>query len=249
MEFDLARRVRVFTSQFQFVELEMTGCYLSRKQVPIPPFLMGLAEEKEEIQRQFHAHFNLVSRMGPEVKVGNKVLTEQGLRKQKERIAARFLIPLKKFGNVVRRANKDALIQAVEALRAEVQQFGEGIRASLQTQMDQNANALVSALLPAVRRTPPMQYKKIHGPTISDPVLRELLGRDIKEAFGCAEDLVGEMTVSLVFKDVAYESLVDETFLEVARKAMPGLEGFHEEYEAARQRVEPEQPRLLGLSD
>jgi hypothetical protein len=42
------------------------------------------------------------------------------------------------------------------------------------------------------------------------------------------------MTVNLIFKDVAYESLVDKTFLNVARKAMPSVEALHEEYEATK---------------
>jgi hypothetical protein len=36
-----------------------------------------------------------------------------------------------------------------------------------------------------------------------------------------------------VFKDVAYESLVDPRFLGTARKAMPGVKFLHDESEAA----------------
>ena len=46
-------------------------------------------------------------------------------------------------------------------------------------------------------------------------------------------DLVKEMSVSLVFKDLAHESLVDEEFLKIAREAIPGVEFLHKEYDAA----------------
>lgn len=233
VEFDLARKVRVFTSRFQFVELEMTGCYISRKKVPIPSSLIGLANE-QDVQSQFHAHFNLVSRGGLQVKHGELVLTEEVLRKRKEQITKDFLIPLKSYGNVVLRANKDKLINAVETLRAEVKAFQDGVCANLQTQMDENAKALVNALLPAVTRTPPTWYTKFHGPVASETNLRPLLAREIGSAFGRADSLVREMNVNLIFKDVAYESLVDEEFLEVARRTIPGLEFLHEEYDAAR---------------
>jgi hypothetical protein len=232
VKFDLARRVRVFTSRFQFVELEMTGCFLSRKRVPIPSRLMGLAKDTE-VQSQFHAHFNLVHGTRLRVQAGDKVLTEESLRRRKESLVKDYLIPLKGYGSVVLRANKDKLIAAVDALKTDVTAFQDGIKADLQKHMDSSAAALVNALLPAVVRSPPESYTKIHGPGVSDAQLRQLLSEDIKRAFGNGAKLVQEMKVSLVFKDLAYESLVDKSFLEVARKAMPGVEFLHDEYDAA----------------
>ena len=45
MKFDVARKVRVFNSRFEFVEFELHGLSLSRKRVPIPSDLMGLAKD------------------------------------------------------------------------------------------------------------------------------------------------------------------------------------------------------------
>lgn len=230
--FDLARKVRVFTSRFQFVELEMTGCYISRKKVPIPSNLMGLANE-QDVQSQFHAQFNLVNNVAMKVKIGDRELTEKILLDKRNKIVRTFLVSLKGYGNVVLRSNKEGLIKAVEELKSDVKAFQEGIREQLQTQMDRSAESLVTALGPAVRQNPPPMYTKIHGPDIEEPTLRKLLTRDIQYAFGRADDLVGEMTVRLVFKDLAYESLVDPNFLAIARKAMPDLEFLHEEFEAA----------------
>jgi hypothetical protein len=41
------------------------------------------------------------------------------------------------------------------------------------------------------------------------------------------------MEVNAIFKDVAYESLVDSKFLDVARRAMPGVKWLHSECEAS----------------
>ncbi len=232
VKFDLARRVRVFTSRFQFVELEMTGCFVSRKRVPIPSSLVGLARN-QAVQSQFHAHFNLVNSARLEVKLDKRVLTEESLAKHKQQIIKDFLIPLKGYGSVVLRGNKDRLSSDVEALKADVKQFQEGIKKDLQKHMDDNAAALVEALFPAIKGNPPSSYTKVLGGSISDAQLRKRLEDDIKDAFGAAGDLVQEMKVSLVFKDVAYESLVDKKFLEIARDAMPGLEFLHEEFDAA----------------
>jgi len=233
VKFDLARRVRVFTSRFQFVDLEMTGCYVSRKKVPIPSRLVGLAKN-QDIQAQFHAHFNLVNKGKLEVRTRrDRVITEDSLQKLRQEIVRDYLITIKGYGSVALRANKDKLLKAVRKLRAAVKVFQKGITQNLQQHMDSNAKALVEALLLAVASNPPDAYTKFHGSHITESQVRQLLEADIKEAFGQAEDLVQEMKVSLVFKDVAYESLVDKKFLEVARHAMPGVEFLHEEYDAA----------------
>lgn len=232
VKFDLARRVRVFTSRFQFVELEMSGCFISRKRVPIPSALVGLARKKD-VERQFHAHFDLVQRGRLEVKVGDDVITERALLDQRRDIEKRYLVSLPSYGTVVLRANKDKLTKAVDELRSRVDAFSKGIKTQLADVIKKGCGTVVEALLPAVERNPPDQYTKTLGPTPSRKAVGEMLGDDIARAFGTAEALVKDMQVKLVFKDVAYESLVDKKFIETARKAMPRVEFLHEEYDAA----------------
>jgi hypothetical protein len=45
---------------------------------------------------------------------------------------------------------------------------------------------------------------------------------------------LAQITNILVFKDVACESLVDSNFIEIARKAMPGVDFLHKEFDAAK---------------
>ena len=242
VKFDLARKVRVFTSRFQFVELEMTGIYISRKRVPIPSSLVGLARNRA-LQSQFHAHFNMVNQTSLEIEVEEKrTLTEKSLHDARQEIIRRFLIPLKGYGMVVLRANKDALIEAVENLKADITPFQKGVEEQLQKCMDTNIAALVDGLLPAVVQNPPDEYTKHHGQNKEE--IRPWLERKIRGAFGKVSQLVQEMKVSLVFKDLTYESLNDERFLEIARKAIPGLDRLHVEYDAA-----PETKNVPVLKD
>jgi len=234
VKFDLARRVRVFTSRFQFVELEMTGCFVSRKRVRIPANLMGLARNPD-VEAQFQAHFNLVSRGKLKVETRRqRVITEDSLQKLRQRIVKDFLIALTGYGMVVLRANKEKLLKAARRLRASVKVFQKGVTKNLQKQIDESVKSLTDALHPAVKQNPPEPYTKLHGPHVPEAELRRMLEEDIRKAFGKAETMVLQMKVSLVFKDLAYESLVDEDFLTVARAAMPGVQFLHEEYDAAR---------------
>lgn len=235
VKFDLARRVRVFTTRFQFVELSMTGCYVSRKRVPIPSSLVGLART-EDVERQFHAHFDLVQKGALEVKKaeGKGVITEKSLQDQRKRIERRFLVPLQGYGTVVLRANKEKFEQAVVELSAEVKVFAGGAKEQIEKLIQNSIAAVVAALLPAVEQNPPDQYCKTHGPCPPKDYLSKRLREDVERAFGTAESLVSEMEVKTVFKDVAYESLVDPKFLEIARKAMPDVKWLHDEYDASK---------------
>lgn len=232
VKFDLARRVRVFTSRFQFVELSMTGCYVSRKKVPIPSSLVGLAKT-EDIERQFHAHFDLIQKGALEVKgKGGRSITEKGLQDRRRAVEKKFLVSLPEYGAVVLRANKQKFEEAVTALTAEVAEFAAGVKGEVEKQIKRSREAVVKALLPAVERNLPDQYCKTHGPKPPKDFLKKRLTEDIEKAFGTAEAIVEEMKVKVVFKDVAYESLVDAKFLAVARKAMPDVKWLHEEFEA-----------------
>jgi hypothetical protein len=234
LKFALARKVRVFNSRFQFVELEMTGCFISKKKVPIPSNLMGLAKDAQTQQR-LHASFDLVGKTQLSVKVSDKTLSEESLRRKKAEIVKRFLTNLTGYGSVILRSNKDNLQSAVKDLQDDITAFQTAVKTELQKHIDTNRDAVVVALLPGVRENPPDHYTKIHGPKPPEAVLKKMLADEIADAFGAAEDVIQEMKATLIFKDVAYESLVDPKFVEIARKAMPGVDFLHEEYDAAKE--------------
>jgi len=234
VKFDLARKVRVFNSRFQFVEFEMTGCFISKKKVPIPSELMGLARDADT-QRKLHASFDLIGKTSISAMVGEKTMSEESLRRTKANIIKRFLTNLTGYGSVVLRANKEKLEAAVAELKTEITAFQAAAKAGLQKHIDTNRDAVVAALLPGVRENPPDHFTKLHGAKPPEGVLKKMLADEIAAAFGNADAVIQGMKASLVFKDVAYESLVDPKFLEIARRAMPGVDCLHDEYDAAKE--------------
>jgi hypothetical protein len=229
--FDLARQVRVFTSQFQFVELTMSGCMVSRKKVRIPSELMGLARSAG-IEQNFHAHFDLVQGEDLEVSHDGRKITERSLQKQRRLIEKQFVTILSDYGSVILRSQKGNFEKSVEALRADVDRFAKGVAEGLRQRIATSRDAVVSALLPAVEKNPPVEWTKLHGTQLPEGFVAKKLTEEIEWAFGQADDLVDDMNVKLVFKDLAYESLVDRKFLETARKAMPGVNCLHQEFSA-----------------
>jgi hypothetical protein len=118
-------------------------------------------------------------------------------------------------------------------LRLKIQAFQQQVAQSLQEEMNANRQRLAAALLPAVAKNPPSRWTKFIGPKPSEAEIRACLDRDLVRSFRSAQDLIKEMKVTVIFKDVTYESLSDRKFIEVARKALPNLNMLHEEYLAA----------------
>lgn len=239
--FDLARQVRVFTNRFQFVELKLAGCQISRRRVRIPSEFVGLAKSKS-VEERFHAHVDLMQSGSLEVTHGEgegmRRITEASIQQERKQIERDFMTVLPDYGSVILRSRKAEFEEAVRALEETVQIFSEGIKEALQIHIDASRQAVVDALLPAVAASPPTRWSKIHGSEISRDLAHQQLSSEIGRAFGTPEDLVDEMKLKLVFKDLTYESLVDPKFVATARKAMPGVEFLHEEYDAAAARTE-----------
>jgi hypothetical protein len=222
--FDVARVVRVFNAQFEFVELEMRGAAISRHTVPVPPDLMGLKDE--HAQRLLRGSFKLIDSAGQ--------LGDVRVMQLKRFITDRFLHALKGYGMVVRREDKPALLVAVDTLRRFVDRYQRRVLASLENEVARNRATIARALLPAVRQSIPRRWLKHVGPDPSDPELQRMLEWDLEEAFHKAGRLLRAMQVSLVFKAVTYESLNNPDFVALARRALPALPALHDEFDAAR---------------
>jgi hypothetical protein len=224
LKFDLAQKVRVFNSQLEFVEFELKGLAISRKTVPIPSDLMGLADARA--QKLLRSTFKLV---GQDSQIsGERVL------KIKQWIIDRFLIVLPGFGTVILRSNKEEFEAAVTALKKYVVRFQRHVQKNLNEEMDANRDSLLKALTPAVCDNPPARWKKQLGSKPNKEQVQALLDFELKQAFGSVSDVFAEMKVNVIFKGVTYESLSDPKFMEAARKAIPHLKVLHEEYDAAK---------------
>lgn len=223
-KFDIARRMTVFNAYFEFVEFELTGVHIERKRVPIPAHLLGVADQKT--REQIRSHFQVV----PD---GSK-LSGEALRHDRDLIARRFLCVIPNFGTVVRRSDKPAFKEAVEALKKSVEVFRQKLQAELQQSMDKSRRELVKALLPGVQRHPPKQWRFSDGRKPDKEACRVYIEQELEQAFGSAERVLSGMDVTLRFKGVTYEMLKDDEFLKAAEKVRLDVKRLHEEFDAAK---------------
>lgn len=230
VKFDLARKVRVFNAMFEFVEFELRGHRISRKRVPIPSDLMGLANDRKT-QKLLHSSFQMIDEEAG--------ISGDRVDKLKQRIVARYLINLPGYGTVILRTNKERFKRAVRRLEQFIVCFRERLKNELQSAIDSNRDVLIKGLLPSVLATPPDRWLKFLGSPPQEAEVRNLLTAELSSAFKAASEIGDEITLKVVFRGVTFESLNDTDFMRIARKAIPHLEVLHGEYDAARAVDEP----------
>jgi hypothetical protein len=137
MKFDVARKVRVFNTQFEFVEFEMHGLSLSRKRVPISSDLMGLAKDPKA-QQLLRSSFQMIDE--------DSDVSGDRVARLKQFIVKDNLIALPGYGTVILRSNKERFQVAVKALERYVHRFQARLKKKLQTAIDVNSEMLTAAL-------------------------------------------------------------------------------------------------------
>ncbi len=230
VKFDIARKVRVFNAQLEFVEFEMEGCNVSRHTATIPPELLGLAED-EDMQERLRSSFKVIG--DRDIKDEKTGLSEKQLQKKKQNIIKTYLRSVPGFGIVIRRDLKEAFEKEVEELRAKVTAFKALLTAKLEGVIADNATRLTDRLLPSVKARMPREWVGSLGLAPKDDLLRSFLHEQILRSFGSAEAFVKDMAVNLTFKGVTYETLSNEEFQAGASKHFPDVV-ILDEFDAAR---------------
>lgn len=227
LPFDLSQKVHVFNAQFEFVEFELKGLALSRKKVPLPPFLMGLSRDPKT-QNLLQSSFRLID--------DDTELSSDVVLKLKKRLVDRYLIGLPTFGNVILRTNKPRFERSVRLLKHYILRYQKKVEKLLADEMNKNQKTVAKMLFPLVRQNIPNDWRKYFSGPPSDSDLRQVLSEELARAFGAPSDHFQKMSCSVIFKGITYELLSDTQFIESARKHIRGAVRLHDEYDAAKAR-------------
>lgn len=225
MKFDVARKVRVFNARFEFVEFELHGLSLSRKRVPIPSDLMGLAKDPKA-QKLLRSSFQLIDE--------ESELSGDHVIRLKQFIAKEYLINLPGYGAVILSSKKEKFQVAVNGLERYVNRFQRRLKKKLQQAIERNREVVTAALLPNVLKNPPTRWNRFLGENSSHQEVEHILRSELRKAFGNSDGVFQDMNVKVIFKGVTYELINDPKFMRIAGQAIPLLETLHDQFEATK---------------
>ena len=219
--FDVARKVQVFNSLVDFVEIEMTGTQLAHQKVSLPPkLLMSVADDAT--RKRLTANFGLIS---PQAKIADK---SKELRQLLDAIRKKYTRSVTPYGVVALRTDREPLKQAIERVAALVKAYSEEIKKELGKEIDKSRKQLVESFLPALVKKPPkdLEFELVYGGT-DKPIkeqVRDWINDQLDKCFPAVDSLLRDMEVRLVIKSVTYEMLKEPKFQKLVRDAYPNMD-------------------------
>lgn len=239
--FDLARKTRVFSTRFQFVEFEVRGAEWTQRQIKLSSLLVN-ADMPEELQdvletrvRPFQTFADiafpvplLVNGRPAYERDGTRMLvpaTQAEIERAWTVIRGKYLRQLKGFGWLINRHRLQAFEEEKTEFEKVLKSWVEAFRAHAAKDEDRTVRTIVDSIAERVRRAP--NREQVRHVDLTAEVQR-----------GLQRLRVIEPRVRIVLKNVSWESSRDDEFLEALANALPEdeLEGWFEEFTAVRQR-------------
>jgi len=228
VKFDVVWQVRVFEPYLQYVEISLSGAALQRKRVRIPKPLLTLGTSKD-LEGKLKTTFDLIEKGGS--------LSSKLIEDELNEIRKNFTPSLgKDHGRVLLKNNKPTFEQRIAELQEKLKAHQERVEAELQSKLDASKGQVIDYYLPLAKANPPDEL--IGGSLtleISESEIRDWIESLLAPVFPSAETLVSKMTLDVRFKDVTFETLNREDFLQSVKDAFPRIdwEKTYEEFKAA----------------
>jgi hypothetical protein len=240
--FDLARRTRVFSSRFQFVEFELRGAQWAERKINLSSVLLNADlpealrdvldtqirpyQEKDEPSFEVPLLVKGIRVFDGQAKRILVAATQTEVLKYWTEIRDCYLRHLPGFGWLIKRDNLNAFREASAAFEETLRAWVDAFRKHVAGKEDVLVNQIVAAIQGRVSRSDQKER------------LKELdLKAEVRK--GLARMRVIEPHVRIVLKNVAWESTRDAEFQKALEQALPAQdrEGWFEEFTAARERM------------
>ena len=237
VRFDLARQVRVFEPYLQYVELSLTGAAIQRHRMAIPEKIQNLGGS-EELENRLRTTFELIEK-------GSK-LSSKPLEDALNEIRKNFTPSLgKDHGRVVLKAAKPHLVTRLKEFRIKLEAHQKSVAEDLQKHLDTSREQIVAYYLQRVIEAKPdaVRGQSLNG-EVSEMAAKRWLTGQLDRVFPSAESLIQEMKLEERYKDVTFETLNREDFLDSVKDAFPDVDWAkaYSEFKAAGQ-SEAKDPR------
>jgi len=227
-KFDVARKVGVFSTAIEFVEIKLIGCKIQSRSVPIPSELL-VGDVDKQVKDQLSAGFKILEKTsklsGGEISVKLNEIKKQYI----QRIPA--------YGSVLLKANKKSFNTAIDGLRGEIETFKTDIKAGLSKEIEQAKLRLAGALIPNIKKNPPKELLgQIMGDKPTDETVQKYVEAKLENIFPNIDSFINQMSLDCIFKAVTYESISSKSFQKDVQERFPFVcwDKMFEEFNAAR---------------
>ncbi|WP_291207150.1 hypothetical protein [Hyphomonas sp.] len=221
--FDLTRRLTVFVTEVQFVELRLTNALLSSREVRLPQHFLKFndARLRQDVKSTLKIPIDLSEKLevGFTSHLGEEKLkvNEADLKGLRDLIEQRYFYEWKGRGKIILRKDKEQFKKDLERLLELTRAYQESLKSQFQQMKAEFRESVVKEFLDFWKSEPP-EHVRLSGATSE---------RHCRQDIEKAADIMFEKAVTLgmpeakdVYKDISIEDLKDETLMTELRKLM-----------------------------
>lgn len=235
IKFDIARQVRVFEPYIEYVEINLRGCSIQRKRIPIPKSIQGFGEATE-IEARLRTTFELIEK--------NSKISSEGLDSELKKIRDDFTRSLgKQWGRVILKATKKLFDKRIEQFEEKLAKHKKEIEAELAEHLKKSNNQIVEYYLPFIKKNPPdALLGQVFSQQLSEDDIRAWLTSEIDLKFPKPKELTLGMQLDVQYRGVTYETLHESDFITRLREEYPQVPWDKpcDEFNAAKEKTKNE---------
>ena len=178
--FDITRRLNVFTSRVVYVEFEIKNFTLGRKGVPLPDDFKTATTKAIQAQISSRLRTPLVEIGAVEVLVGDgknatiEKIDDKWLQKERKRIEDLYTFQIENFGRVILREHRQQFDDAVNAFKMLVKRYHDKVEKALVAHRKTFCENFVTEFLPKWKAAPPDYMTRLWDRTDENSIREEL---------------------------------------------------------------------------
>jgi hypothetical protein len=221
--FDLTRKLTVFVTEVQFIELRVPNATFSSRKIKLPASFQKLedADLRRDIESNLKIPIDLETNVKIEIKSwrGNETLqvNEAHIRRERDNIQRVFFHDWKGRGKVILRKDKEQLKQELDRMVSIITAYHGALRGKFDECKAAFRKRLVTEFLEVWQKSPPDKLSR-RGQT-NDHACRLDIEREADGMFNKAVTL-GTTEAKVIYKDISIEDLKDKELMDSLRHVM-----------------------------
>ena len=221
--FDLTRKLKVFVTEVQFIELRMPNATFSSHKIKLPPSFQKFEDEslRRDIDSSLKIPIDLETKLDVSIKSyrGNETLkvNEAAVTRERREIERVFIHNWKGRGKVILRNDKDQVIKEMNRLVEIIKEYHSALKALFDDSKKAFSERLVREFLGVWQKSPPEHL--IRRRKTDKQSCRQDIESEAEGMFQRAVAL-GTTEAKVVYKDISIEDMKDEKLMDGLRRLM-----------------------------
>ena len=221
--FDLTRKLRVFVTEVQFIELRVLNATFGSRKIKLPMSFQKFEDEalRRNIASSLKTPIDLDTELDISIKSyrGDEMLkvNEAIIKRERDKIEHAFFHDWKGRGKVILRKDKEQFTNEKDRLVKIITEYRKEMKTKFENSKKEFREQLVREFLGLWQASPPDRLKR-RG-QIDDQFLREDIESAADSMFEKAVAL-GTTEAKVVYKDISIEDLKDEKLMNGLRRLM-----------------------------